>query len=334
MAAPGFIARFATLLVFSVTSAVVSAENDELDAHAWLDRMARAVETLNYRGILVHWQKGRVDSLRIIRRVDENGFRERIYSLDGEPREILRDGDSVRCLLAGDQPLLLQSQLANRLMPNLPVNRLGSPESAYEIGLGGRERVAGMMTRIIEINPHDQYRYGYRFWLEEHTGMMLRSALMDGHGRPLQQVSFASIELGVSISDFELEPELDPQLMTELTLENEIPSSRPIDPGHASWLPPRVPENFQLVKVATGESGRGDAFEHLVFSDGLASFSIYVEEGAPRNDSGRIKSVGPVHVYTGLLNGRQITIVGEVPLTTVHYIGRPLRRSAELPRSH
>lgn len=334
MPASGFLARVVALLTFIMVSAVAGAESGHAEVRGWLDRMAQAVETLNYRGVLVHWQEGRVDSLRIIHRADENGFSERIYSLDGEVREILRDGNSIRCLLPGDQPLILQSQLANRLMPKLPLNRLGSPESAYEMTMGERERVAGMMTQVIEIKPLDQYRYGYRLWLEEETGMLLRSALMNEQGRPLQQVSFATIELDAQITDSELEPELDPALMTELPAADEIPSSRPINPDQASWLPPRVPPSFELVKVGTGESQAGYGFEHLVFSDGLASFSIYVEEGESGARRGRIKSVGPVHIYTSSLDGRQITVVGEVPLMTVQYIGRSLRRSTEHHRTH
>ncbi len=329
----GFFPRVATMLALIVVSTGVAAESEQEQVRDWLDRMARAVETLDYRGVLVHWQGDRVDSLRVIHRADENGFRERIYALDGQPREIVRDGDSIRCLLAGEQPLLMQTQLANRLMPNLPVSRLGSPESVYEMKMGERERVAGMMTQVVEIKPMDRYRYGHRLWLEEESGMLLRSALMNDKGEPLQQVSFASIELGASISDDELEPELDPEHMTELPLAGNIPRSRPTDLGNASWMPPRVPPDFELVKVGKGESESGDAFEHLMFSDGLASFSVYVEPGEPGFSRGRFKSVGPVHIYSGLQDGRQITVVGEVPLTTVQHVGRSLRRPTELHRS-
>ncbi len=332
MPAPGIVARLVALLALVVATSG-AAETDHEQVREWLDRMGRAVETLNYRGVLVHWQEDRVESLRIIHRADENGFRERIYSLDGDRREILRDGESIRCLLAGDQPLLMQTQLTSRLMPNLPINRLERPESVYQMSMGDSERVAGMMTRIIEINPLDQYRYGYRLWLEKETGMLLRSALMNEQGRALQQVSFASIELGVPISDAELEPKLDPERMTELPVFDDIPSSRPTDPDNASWLPPRVPPNFELVRVETGQSGDGDGFEQLVFSDGLASFSIYVEAQVSADRRSRIKSVGPVHVYSGSLDGKQITIVGEVPLMAVQYVGLALGRSAELRQS-
>ena len=70
---------------------------------------------------------------------------------------------------------------------------------------------------MVEITPRDQYRYGYRFWLEEQSGMLLRSALLDQEGEAIQQLSFVDIRVGCDASAMpELEPELDP----EFTLEN------------------------------------------------------------------------------------------------------------------
>ncbi len=302
------------------------------EVQAWLDRMARAVETLNYRGTLVHWHAGRVDTLGIVHRADESGIRERIYSLDGEPREILRDGDEVRCLLAGDQPLVVQRQLATRLMPNLPLNRVGSPTLSYDMSLGGRERVAGMMAQIVEVSPRDQYRYGYQFWLEEKTGMLLRSALLDHRGRRLQQLSFVTIELGVPISDRELEPVLIDGV--ESTLQTSLPSGESVQLRRASWQPGKIPDSFKLVHFGTGQSVDGSKFEHLLYSDGLASFSVYVESGRQGYASSRLESIGPVHVFTGLLDGRQVTVVGEVPRTTVEYVGLSLRQPSGPRRRH
>ncbi|MFU8830519.1 MAG: MucB/RseB C-terminal domain-containing protein [Wenzhouxiangella sp.] len=328
----GELVRVCALLALVSGSLPAFAETTASEVQAWLDRMARAVETLNYRGTLVHWHDGRVDTLGIVHRADESGIRERIYSLDGEPREILRDGDEVRCLLAGDQPLVVQRQLATRLIPNLPLNRLGGPKLAYDMSLGGRERVAGMMAQIVKVSPRDQYRYGYQFWLEEKTGMLLRSALLDHRGRRLQQLSFVTVELGVPISDRELEPVLIGGI--ESTLQTSLPSGEPVQPRHASWQPAKIPHSFNLVHFGAGHSADGSKFEHLLYSDGLANFSVYVEDGRQGYTSSRLESIGPVHVFTGLLDGRQVTVVGEVPRTTVEYVGRSLRQSAGPRRRH
>jgi sigma-E factor negative regulatory protein RseB len=319
------------LLLGSSASAHAQADDD---AQHWLDRMARAVETLNYRGTLVHVREDRVDTLRIIHRADEDGVRERIYAIDGEPREVLRDGNKVRCLLPGDQPQVLESQLAGRLLPHLPVNRLTSPESAYRMEMAGSERVAGLSTRILTIEPRDQYRYGYRLWLEESTGMLLRYALIDPDGRQLQQLSFTSIELGVSISDAELAPAMidAPKVLTTRLEDTDgrIRSGR----RHEAFSD-RVPPGFRLANIGKGRSENGEEFEHLLFSDGLASFSIYIENAAPEAIGSRMKAMGAVHVFTHQGDGRALTVVGEVPATTIEYVGQRFRRVGEgSKRSH
>ncbi len=319
-------------LLMLLACAQVAAQPEERVAD-WLDRMARAVETLNYRGTLVHLRGDQIDTLRIIHRADERGVRERLYSLSGEPREILREGDHVRCLLAGDQPLVVQSQLTARLMPTLPLSRMGSAEQAYDMRLGGVERVAGMATRIIEIRPVDRYRYGYRFWLEIQTGMLLRSALLDTDGKPIQQLSFVDIELGARIRDAELEPDIEAAVALETRIDHNLPVVSDVNLGQASWLPQHIPAYFQLARKGRGESATGERFEHLLFSDGLASFSVYIEDSRHGLSGSRVESIGSVHVFTGLAAGRQITVVGEVPIAAIEYIGRSLRRAPGSVRS-
>jgi sigma-E factor negative regulatory protein RseB len=329
MAIKGLLVRASAFLIVLCLSLPALADRGEAVAEVsdWLDRMARAVETLNYRGTLVHLREGQVDSLRIIHRADENGVRERIYSLDGDRREILRDGDQVHCLLDGDQPLVVQSQLTARLMPNLPISRLASSASAYRMSLGAKDRVAGMSTQIIEILPRDEFRYGYRLWLEERTGMLLRSALLDHRGQQLQQLSFVTIELGVPINDAELEPALDQRTAQVARLQDHPLEPAAVERHRGSWEPGRLPDNFRLIRAGRGTAQDGTDFEHLVYSDGLASFSVYIEEGLQGYGGGRLESMGPVHVFTGMIDGRQITVVGEVPQATVEYVGRALRRS-------
>lgn len=319
------ILTLASLLIGSLVPVSVHADGE---VQHWLDRMARAVETLNYRGTLVHVRGDRVDTLRIIHRADDDGVRERIYAIDGEPREVLRDGNKVRCFLPGDQTQVMESQLAGRLLPNLPISRLTSPESAYRMTMAGSERVASMMTRIIAIEPRDEYRYGYRLWLEEDSGMLLRYALIEPGGRQLQQLSFTSIELGVTIADSELDPAMSNAPKT-MTTRLKDPDGRIRSGRRHEAFRDRVPPGFRLANVGRGHSENGEEFEHLLFSDGLASFSIYIEKATPDTVGGRIKSMGALHVFTDQEGGRSLTVVGEVPAATVEYVGQKFRRGSE-----
>lgn len=321
------------LLALVLVSASVSAyADDEVDQ--WLDRMLRAIETLNYRGTLVHMRDGHVDTLRIVHRADEDGIRERITSIDGPPREVLRDGKQVRILLGGDQSMVVQGGIGSRLLPNLPPNRLSRPILSYRMSFSGTERVAGLSARVLEIRPRDQFRYGHRFWLEENTGMLLRSALLDHEGNYLQQLSFVTIDLGVPIGSSELEPELDDSDALEIKMSpvSDDDDETSMELARPSWTPRMLPDGFRLASVSRGYNSDGQAFEHLLFSDGLASFSVYIKAASPEDepDSERIDVIGPVHVFTGTVEDHRVTVVGEVPSATVAFVAQQMhRRQAE-----
>lgn len=300
----------------------------------WLDRMARAVETMNYRGTFVHIRDGQVDTLRVIHRATAEGVRERIYSLDGRPREILRNRDEVRCLTSEEHAVIVQNRFPPRLLPLPPISRMADHSQAYSLRLGGLERVAGYQARVIEIKPRDKFRYGHRLWLEEHTGMLLRSSLLDKNGRVLQQLSFTEIELGAIIEDEELEPGFDsPAVTTTFSTADTQPRAQ--ESARPSWLPDRLPNGFRLAAVEQGIGSDGERFEHMVFSDGLASFSIYIESAAgDAPGSTRVESIGPVHLYTRNMDEGRVTVVGEVPAATVEIIGQYLRRASEPALRH
>lgn len=307
---------------------------DDDEVGYWLDRMVRAIETLDYRGTLVHMRDGHVDTLHIVHRVDENGIRERIFSIDGPPREVLRDGKQVRVLLGGQESMVVEGGIGSRLLPNLPPDRLSQPILAYRMKMDGTERVAGLYARILDIRPRDQFRYGHRFWLEKETGMLLRSALLDHEGNYLQHLSFVSLELNVPIASSEFEPELDAASVTEIKMTAARPAagSDSAQMAQPSWTPRMLPDGFRLAAVNHGINDAGVEFEHLLFSDGLASFSIYIMPAQASDEplSERIDVVGPVHVFTGTVDGHRVTVVGEVPSATVALVAQQLERNGPL----
>ncbi len=63
------------------------------EARNWLDRMNRAVDELNYRGTFVHVLDGTAETLHIVHRNVAGSSGERILSLDGAGREIIRQDD-------------------------------------------------------------------------------------------------------------------------------------------------------------------------------------------------------------------------------------------------
>src|SRR6056297_3849875 len=291
----------------------------------WLVRMDHAVASISYRGTLVSTGSDRIDTMRVLHRVDDDGVRERIYALDGPPREVLRDRDQVRSLVSGQASVIVHNPFPTRLLPRIPLDEILGADSVYRVRLIGTGRVAARDSRIIEILPLDQYRYGRRLWLDKDTGMLLRSVVFAPDGGIVEKLSFVEIEIGASISDSELESDLEnPSQVTRYQIgragEEEFASSK-----SPLWLPEVLPKGFRLTSVGHGGS-ENQRYEHLLFSDGLSSFSIYVEIDRSTGISEQIESRGAMHIYTGSIDGNLVTVVGEVPAPTVRLIGRHLRR--------
>lgn len=304
----------------------------------WLDKMAVAVETLDYRGTLVQIRDGHMRSFEVIRRVDDMGIRERMYALDGPPQEMIRYGEQFRSSFQG-APIDGFRFMEPRLMPHQPLNQLAKLSSAYDLFLGGIERVAGYDAQRIDIQPKDQYRYGQQLWLERRTGMLLRSAVISADGQRLAEQVFVSIDLGASISDTDLEPST--AAVTDVADQGRWMRDRSAgSPGEVTslmrrsgllrsmWAPKQVPAHFKLVNANHGRSDMDSAFDHLLFSDGLTSFSVYIDHAPVRSVPTQVDSLGTLHVFTGMMGRRQFTIMGQVPRQTIVFVGQQLLESS------
>ena len=66
--------------------------------------------------------------------------------------------------------------------------------------------VLGRPARVIAVNPKDQYRFGYRLWLDEKTSMPLKTQLCDSRGQVIEQILFARLDMPEMIPDSDLAP--------------------------------------------------------------------------------------------------------------------------------
>jgi sigma-E factor negative regulatory protein RseB len=301
------------------------------DVQQWLTRMDQAMASISYRGTLVRMGNGRMDTLRVVRRVGEDGIRERIHALDGPPREVLREQDQIRCLISGQASVVVDTPFPARILGRVRHEEVLGSESVYKAHLLGTDRVAARDARVIDIIPADPFRYGRRLWLDSETGMLLRSVIFSADGGAVERLGFVEIELGVSISDRELESDLkNPTRVRHYKVSDRNHANDGLS-RQPSWLPENLPAGFRLTSVGRDNS-EPERYEHLLFSDGLAHFSIYIEPVGASAIAEEIEARGAMHIYTGTLHDNRITVVGEVPAATVRLIGRHLRR-ADRPES-
>lgn len=291
-------------------------------ARQWLDEMSSALQTLDYDGTFVYLHDGKLEAMRIIHQVDAGGERERLVSLTGSAREVLRDDKSVTCIMPDNKSVMVGQSRPRQPFPVVPRD-LGSVSHHYLLEDLGDDRMAGYTTRVIAITPKDNYRYGYRFWIDKNTRMLLKSDLTGADSEPIEQVMFTRLGIGAEISDAELEPSLTGEGYSWHRQE-DVRQDPVADPGKPAWRVARLPAGFELTHFQHKRMRQeGAAAEHMVYSDGLATVSVYVERLTASAEALQgLSTMGAVNAYGLLLDGHQVMVVGEVPPVTVEMMAR------------
>jgi sigma-E factor negative regulatory protein RseB len=301
---------------FLLTVATAAAADEP---QKWLERMNHALMSLNYDGVFSHIQGGRVETLRIIHRVQNGAVTERLVSLDGSGREFIRSGSQLVCYLPDERTVLVEQQpQASLLLGSLPKFDSAMNEF-YDIKALRRTRLIGRKTRLIVVDPKDEYRYGYRLWIDEQTGMPLRTQLCDGKGRVIEQVVFASIATPDHIADSAFKPDVSTDGFQWL---RQVPNPGPAKAPAYSWSALRLPPGFHMqVRAAQVMPGATGLVEHLVYTDGIASVSVFVESHMHAGHSllGSAQ-LGSTSTFATIVDGHPVTVVGEVPPETVKFI--------------
>lgn len=305
--------KFKLGLLLGILPSLVFAETQQ-----WLDRMSRAMQELNYKGVFIYIHDEQVETMRIEHSYDGMVERERLLSLNGEAREVIRDNQLVTCIWPGSKSVSVSKARPRRPFPslNLQVDNL---DKQYQFHLLGQERIAGYNTRVIAIQPLDQFRYGYRLWLELESNLLLRSDLLDTTGRLIEQVMFTQLEILKSIPAEHFRPLLEGNGYSWSEESTEIVMHP--DP---MWKVDSLPQGFKLTSRNKKPMPPHDnAVEHMVFSDGLASVSLFIEPLIKQQQKLYGTSrMGGVTVFADIQREHQVTVVGEVPAVTAEFIGR------------
>ena len=316
-AASMLVAGWLALSAGSVRSA--GYEPDDEPAR-WLERMTTAMSQMSYQGTFVYVQGDDVVTMRITHVVDDGGVRERLVSMSGAQREILRDPTGVRWVLGDDHSVLQDQAFSGSFFPQLPIDQKSLAGQSYTLKLGGRGRIAGQSVRNLEVLPNDDYRYGYSLWLEEQSALLLKWQLIDRGGRTLAKLMFTDIRMGSEVDPGELNS--SSPLKKFKTVESRLPVGRGLLQVTPHWRPLRLPPGFELTSHRFFGPDDDGLYEHLVYSDGLAAVSVYVESaGGEVARDGDLSRLGTTHAFSKSTEGMLITVIGDVPAATVRFIG-------------
>ena len=298
--------------------ATVGAAASAAQPQQWLDRMNEALARRNYDGVFSHWQGGRVETLRILHRIRDGIVTERLVSLDGSGREFIGTGHTLTCYLPDQHTVLVERRSdAGTLLGNLP-RFDDSMRGYYSLENLGTERLLGRRTELIALRPRDGFRYGYRLWIQHHTGMPLKTALVDADGQVIEQVVFSRLVLRPDIADAAFRPDVDTAGFR--WLHND-----PAPPGTADAVPeaPALPPGFHMTAHdAHSMPGVNEPVMHLVFSDGIASVSVFLQPyaGPAGQAASTLAQLGSSAYLTAVAGRRKYVAVGVVPPATLRYV--------------
>ena len=281
------------------------------DAMVWLNRMARAIWQENYIGTYHYMRGSTFDTIHIVHRAEAGKEKERLFNLNGAVREVLREGGEVICYHPKTAASMVEA------FPHSPVyigpfspyflKRISNSQNFYRFAFHGDDRVAGRKAVKLHISPRNNDRYGYRLWLDRETGILLQSYLVE-QNKIKEVFQFTQIDIGIDITEEEVALSLEGETVSHrLTLEVQDKIEKPV--WKVAWLP----DGFRPLSL------RGN---RLHFTDGLATFSVFVENRNATSLPEMTTTLGGTVLITLRLKqpASQVTVVGEVPIATARRV--------------
>lgn len=328
------------IVVFAILS-FASANSLADDLSDMLQRMSDVGQSQNYRGTFILRKSDKLSTLHVAHGVDEQGVWERMESLNGEVKKVLRHNDRIVSVYPERQLVTVRHTNKNQsLHQQLPEN-IDQLELFYSMTRLDDDRIANHPTIVVDLLPRDQYRYGYRYWIDKNTGMLLRCDFLSEKNEIIEQMMFTSLEYlteasshGFDLQQFE---RFNQQVMDEPTADQEQGGN-----AKTEWQVKQLPNGFRLTQntmrysqkpvssvSASNDSAANESastppdLQHLVYSDGLASVSIFIEKNrGDGHHSQGASSMGAVNAFGYAVGDFFVTVVGEVPEKTVQLMAQ------------
>ena len=308
------------ILLVGNTSAVLA------ESKLWelLNDMNHTLETSNYQGTFVFIHDGNVEAMQIVHGYYSGyGVREKLVSLTGDAREVIRDQDVLTCIWPKDRLVVIETARTGHGLPSALLKNLDQLALRYEFKEAGSARIAGFTCKVVRFEPLDEYRYGHELCIDIDSGMLLKSRTFDAEGEAIESMMFTSFRMLESIPDSMFKHSSSLEDYTWKTAGNSL--NGVMQPDRA-WKIRNLPPGFSLSSVTRRlMSASKNPVQHIVLTDGLASVSVFISKvDDPEHIYQGAHKRGVINAYARDLNRHQITVIGEVPKDTVKSIGESI----------
>ena len=288
------------------------------DAMAWLKRIAAASHQFNYAGTFVYRHGRQMETSRIAHLSDASGEYEKLETLDGQPREIIRNNENVTCYLPESKTVIIEKH-TYRQFPALLPEQLSGITDNYVVTKGGQERVAGHDCQIISLEPRDNLRYGHRYCAELGSGLALRARTVSDTGDTVDMFVFTQLSIGNGINKGMLKSRF--AALSHNWHVDRAALDRSESPAESGWVLRTPLAGFKkLTEMKRSIPGRAAPVSHIVYSDGLAAVSVFVEAMPNTPPTAGAAYQGAVNMYVKSASDQMVTVVGEAPARTVKHI--------------
>ncbi len=301
--------RNVRLVAICLLLAVTAAQAQANEAFAWFERMRTAVHGENYEGRFVYQVGSQLDAMYVVHRVTGDAELERLVSLNGEHKQVIRGDRAVACLEPGKHSISVIEGMGGLGLGFETDMR--SLLDHYRFTLDEGQRIAGRQARLIRVTPKDQLRFGYEIYLDQETALPLRTVMLDQQGQQQSQMMFVELKTGNDVTPIEH----DVSALQMAGRDRITVAAGVSHPASSGWRFTALPAGFELRNYRGDERRR-----HFILSDGLATLSLYVEPAAAGEGLSGHSQMGATRAYGTQRHGRQVIAIGEVPSETLRLI--------------
>ena len=328
-----FVVALSIFLGLSVRAESPDPLTDGREAQAWLKKIQAAAQKLNYSGTFVYQQGSQMRTSRITHLLEGKNEIEKLEILDGKPREYVRNNDEVTCYVPETKTLLVEKRITQDVFPAILAANPSDLAEFYTVRKGEMGRVAGYECQAVVLEPKDNLRYGYKLWAEKNTGLLLRAQTLNEKREVVEQIAFTQISIG-DLDRSRVKPSFSNT--SSWRVENAVTSQASLSGWTVKSLPPGfkkirevkrmvsdVPTSAALGANATNTQPNQREVSQMVFSDGLAAISVFVEPGSQSKTEGSMQQ-GALNIVGKRQGDFWLTIVGEVPSAAIRQVANSI----------
>jgi len=290
------------------------------DPLAWLDRAVQASRSTTYSGTFVHTNGDRVSTVRVTHSLVGADEQERIEPLDGPPYEIVRRNEEMFCYFPDAKTVRLDRRVTARFFPSVLSAPASTLAASYDVKLGSTERVLGYDCQWIKLDPKDAMRFSQRVCSEVGTGLIVRARTLNDKQQVLEQYTFSDLKLGSGARS-------DVKSIFEARVKRWTTDAQPREEAKGAdtgWTVANPPAGFRKVsELRRSLPGRALPVSQIVYSDGAATVSVFVEpNGPPARTEEAASEDGTTTFFVRPMGENVVTVLGEVPLAAAQQVGR------------